>query len=263
MKLDNTKPLVSIIMNCHNGAKYLSNSIESILRQNYVNWELIFFDNNSNDNSRKILKSYKDKRIRYFFSKKKINLYHARNLALKKTKGKYVSFLDVDDLWDKKKLKLQIDYLKKNKEYKIIYSNYMVLDETTNKKYNKYFKNLESGYVTQSLLNNYTLGILTVLFEKKIIQSDCFNKSYNVIGDFDCFLKLSLKNKIAYISKPLAVYRIHGDNYSIKNLNQYIEELKNWIKKNSNIYKKFTFFYLNYYLNKLRIKLFLKSILGM
>ena len=54
-------------------------------------------------------------------------------MALKKTKGKYVSFLDVDDLWDKKKLKLQIDYLKKNKEYKIIYSNYMVLDETTNK----------------------------------------------------------------------------------------------------------------------------------
>ena len=114
-------PLVSIIMNCHNGEKYLSKSISSIFSQSYKNWELIFFDNNSNDNSKKIIKSYKDKRIKYFFSKKKINLYHARNLALKKTKGKYVSFLDVDDLWDKKKLKLQIDYLKKNKEYKIIY----------------------------------------------------------------------------------------------------------------------------------------------
>ena len=162
----------------------------------------------------------------------------------------------------KKKLKSQIDFLKKNKEYKIIYSNYTVLNEITNKKYNKYFKNLDSGYVTQSLLNNYTLGILTVLFEKKIIQLNGFDKSYNVIGDFDYFLKLSLKNKIAYISNPLAVYRIHGDNYSIKNLSQYVEELKKWIKKNSNNYKKFTLFYLNYYYNKLRIKLFLKIYFG-
>lgn len=255
-------PLVSIIMNCHNGEKYLPKSISSIISQSYKNWELIFFDNSSKDKSKKIIKSYKDKRIKYFFSKKKLKLYHARNLALKKTKGKYVSFLDVDDLWDKKKLKFQINYLKKNKEFKIAYSNYIVYNETTKKKYNKYSKIFESGYITQSLLNNYTIGILTVMFEKKIISTNCFNKNYNVIGDFDCFLKLSLKNKIAYTSKPLAVYRIHNDNYSTKNLNQYLEELRSWIKKNSNIYKKFTFFYLNYYLNKLRIRLFLKSIMG-
>ena len=127
-------PLVSIIMNCHNGEKYLKESLKSLFNQSYKNWELVFFDNNSNDNSGKILKSFKDKRIRFFSSKKKLNLYHARNLAIKKTKGHYVCFLDIDDLYHKDKLKLQINFLKKNREFKIIYSNYTVLDEIKKKK---------------------------------------------------------------------------------------------------------------------------------
>ena len=78
----NNFPLVSVIMNCHNGEKYLRNSLESLFSQTYKNWELIFFDNYSQDKSKKILKSYKDKRIN-FSTKRKLNLYHARNLAIK------------------------------------------------------------------------------------------------------------------------------------------------------------------------------------
>ena len=64
-------PLVSVIMNCYNGEKYLKLAIASIINQKYTNWELIFWDNKSTDNSAKILKKFKDKRIKYFFSKKK------------------------------------------------------------------------------------------------------------------------------------------------------------------------------------------------
>ena len=258
----NNFPLVSVIMNCHNGEKYLRNSLESLFSQTYKNWELIFFDNYSQDKSKKILKSYKDKRIKFFSTKRKLNLYHARNLAIKKAKGKYISFLDVDDLFEKDKLKLQIDFLQKNNEFKIVYSNYIVLNENSKKKYIRFSKKLRSGFITQSLLNNYTLGILTILLEKKIIQKKFFNKNYNIIGDFDCFLKLSLKNKIAYMTKPLSVYRIHKNNYSTKNLKEYVVELENWIKKNVFTFKDFTFFRLRYYLLKLRIKLFLRSLLG-
>ena len=127
MKLDNTKPLVSIIMNCHNGAKYLSNSIESILRQNYFNWELIFFDNMSTDESLSIAKSFNDKRIKVFSSKNFLNLYDARNTALLNIKGKYVCFLDTDDLWEKEKIQKQVDYLNKNKNFSMVYSNFYVL----------------------------------------------------------------------------------------------------------------------------------------
>ena len=85
-------PLVSIIMNCHNGEKYLKESLRSIFNQKYKNWELIFWDNYSSDNSRKIIKKFKDKRIRYFYSKKFNSLYNSRNLAIGKAKGKYISF---------------------------------------------------------------------------------------------------------------------------------------------------------------------------
>ena len=255
-------PLVSVIMNCHNGQKFLNDSLKSLFKQSYKNWELIFFDNNSEDNSKKIVKSFKDKRIKFFFNKKKVNLYNARNLAIKKSTGKYISFLDVDDLWDKNKLKLQLNFLKKNKEFKILYSNYTVIDESQNRRYKKYCKNLNSGYITQFLLKNYSIGILTVLFEKKIIGKKCFNNVYNIIGDFDYFLRLSLKNKIAYMPVSLATYRIHDRNYSTLNLKEYINELKDWIKKNSKVYKKYTFYHIHYYLMKLRIKLFLKSFSG-
>ena len=91
------KPLVSIIMNCYNGQKYLENSVRSVLKQTYRNWELIFWDNCSTDNSSKIIKKFKDKRIKYFRGNKLVNLYSARNLAVKKAKGIFVSFLDTDD----------------------------------------------------------------------------------------------------------------------------------------------------------------------
>ena len=106
------QPLVSIIMNCYNGEDYLCESIESVLSQTYKKWELIFIDNNSSDNSKKILYEYKDKRIFYFKSKKTLNLGRARQLAFNKCRGDFITFLDTDDLWSKNKLKIQINKLK-------------------------------------------------------------------------------------------------------------------------------------------------------
>ena len=166
MKLNKkTTPLVSVIMNCHNGEKYLRESINSVMSQSYKNWELIFWDNNSNDNSKKVLLNFKDKRIKYFYSKSFLNLYHARNLAIKKSKGKYISFLDTDDTWNKNKLKIQVIYLKKLKK-KIIYSNYHVLDIAKKSKRLISTTNLFEGHKTQDLLNDYRIGILTILIDK-------------------------------------------------------------------------------------------------
>ena len=248
--------LISVIMNCRNGEKYLKKSLTSLINQSYKNWELIFFDNNSYDKSKKIIKSFKDKRIRIFTSKKSLRLYHARNLAIKQAKGKYISFLDVDDLWEKKKLKIQYNFLKKNKDFKFIYTNYFTLFEKTKKINLKFSKILNSGFITQELLNNYSLGILTVFFDASIInKKNFFNKKYNIIGDFDCFIKLSLKNRIAYIKEPLATYRIHDKNYSLINLREYLSELKKWKKNNFKTYSKFSLNNFNYYLIKLRIKI--------
>ena len=85
-------------MNCYNGETYLQESINSALSQTYKNWELIFWDNNSTDKSKKIFSSFKDKRFKYYKSKRLLKLYHARNLAITKAKGKYICFFGTNFL---------------------------------------------------------------------------------------------------------------------------------------------------------------------
>lgn len=243
-------------MNCFNGEKYLRQSIQSVINQKYKNWELVFFDNFSSDKSFSIAKSFKNKKIKLFKSRKYLKLYKARNIALKKTKGKFIAFLDVDDLWHHSKLKLQIEYLINSKK-NFVFSNYYLL--RGNKKIKSgYLSLFKEGHVTQSLLDNYWLGILTVLMEKKLFKNRKFNSNYEIIGDFDFFIKLSINNYFGYISKPLAFYRVHNDNFSQKKIDLWIKELKSWIEKNSDIFikKGFNLSKQKRYLCKLKIKKF-------
>ena len=105
-------PLISVIMNCHNGEKYLKESLKSVKYQTFKNWELIFYDNNSSDNSKIEFKKFNEKDLNIFSSKKFLALYDARNKAIEKSKGKYLAFLDVD-IWTKDKLQKQVLLIKK------------------------------------------------------------------------------------------------------------------------------------------------------
>jgi|TARA_B110000211_G_scaffold58678_1_gene65651 glycosyltransferase involved in cell wall biosynthesis len=252
----NLKPLVSIIMNCYNGEKFLKESLNSIINQTYFNWELIFWDNNSNDDSKNILKSFNDKRIFYYKSKKLLNLYHARNLALKKIKGKYISFLDVDDLWTKNKLSKQVNFLLRNEKIKVIYSNFFVLNQISKKKFLGYKRNsLPSGFITQKLMNNYKLGILTTMLEKSILKLYKFKNKYNIIGDFDFFIRVSKKFKIVCIQEPLAIYRIHNSNLTRTKVNLHIKELKEWLLNNKKLMKKLSISLVSFKISILKLKM--------
>ena len=109
-------PLISIIMNCYNGEKYLQEALDSVINQTYKNWELIFFDNLSTDNSQKIFNSYLDHRFFYYKSNTHIPLTQARNKAVNKCKGEFIAFLDIDDWWENFKLEKQINFMEKNNE---------------------------------------------------------------------------------------------------------------------------------------------------
>ena len=89
--------LVSIIMTCHNGEAFLNEAIRSIKNQTYSNWELIFFDNFSKDRSEEIIKTFNDKRIKYFKTNQLVNLGTVRKLSYAQCQGEFISFLDVDD----------------------------------------------------------------------------------------------------------------------------------------------------------------------
>ena len=101
-------PLVSVIINCYNGQKYLSEAVNSVLSQTYKNWEIIFWDNQSTDGSARIFKNFEDSRLRYFYSPTHTLLYEARNYAIDQASGEFLAFLDVDDWWCPDKLEKQI-----------------------------------------------------------------------------------------------------------------------------------------------------------
>ena len=253
--------LVSIVINCYNGEKYLRKSIESVLDQSYQNFELIFWDNQSTDQRKNIIQSYRDKRIKYFYSPNYTTLYQARNLALKECKGDFVCFLDVDDYFLKNKIAKQLLYFNDQK-VGVIYSNYYRYYEDINKKKLLTNKQLPSGNLTQYILEESQISFMTVMIRKKSLDSLEFNfdRKYSIIGDYDLLYRLSLYWDFDYIEEPLAVYRIHKDNFS-KNSILFIDELKDWYNKNYSffinkknyIYKKIIFFQAKEYLSKKKI----------
>ena len=224
-------PKVSIIMNCFNGSKFLIDSIDSVINQNYKNWELIFWDNISTDNSKNLFLSYKDKRFKYFLSNKFTNLSTARNLAISKSKGELITFLDVDDMWSQNKLEEQVNFYNKYK-YDLIYSNFYVLNQNKKKKVIYSKKNLPSGRITNYLLKNYNIGLLTIMISSKVMKLYNFDERYQIIGDFDLVLRVSKKFNIAYINKTLAIYRKHLLNDSVINYDKQINELNEWYQYN-------------------------------
>ena len=249
------KTLMSIIMNCHNGEKYLYKSISSVISQSYENWELIFWDNNSSDKSEKIARKFNDKRIKIFKSNSFKKLYEARNLAIEKASGDFISFIDTDDFWHHNKIEKQISFFSQNKDFEIVYSNYLILDEKKKREYVRFDRKLRSGMIFSDLLKNYTIGLLTLCLDKKIFIEHSFNENFDIIGDFDLMLKLSKKKKIGYIHDTLATYRLHEENLSKKKISIHANELQHWIKYNKdNLQGKSNIRYLIFYLLKLRIK---------
>ena len=224
------KNLVSIIVNCKNGEKFIHRSINSILKQTYKKFEIIFFDNYSTDFTKRELNKFNDKRIKYLKSKKKLKLYDARNKAIKKARGEFITFLDVDDEWTVNKLYIQLTELKKSKK-NISFTNYWI---SKNLRMYKFKSNITKTNIKEQILNDYPIGILTVMIRSKIfnLYKFFFNKNYEIIGDFDLFFRLSQKFQFQCINKPLAIYHLHKNNLSKKKLNLEIKEIKKWYKIN-------------------------------
>jgi glycosyltransferase involved in cell wall biosynthesis len=225
-------PLISVIMNCYNGEKYLDRALKSVLNQDYDNLELIFWDNLSSDNSKKIFEKFNDKRLKYFKGQKHKILYEARNDALKECKGEYISFLDVDDYWFKNKLSLQVSIMEKNKNIGLIYGNYIKFNENKfffkKKKLNtKYFK---SGIIKKELIENYNIGLLTVLIRKSFMVEELkfFDSRYNLLADFDYILRFSKKYYIDFVKEELGVYHQHENQLQSISADNQAKQFNNW-----------------------------------
>lgn len=227
------KPEISIVMNCHNGERFLEEAINSVLNQTYKKWELIFWNNSSKDNSEKIFKSFKDKRLRYFYTPKKVSLYISRNAAVNKARGKFIAFLDVDDIWFPNKLKLQ---LKKFEDTKVglVYGKFIKYNKNSLFRKKQFItkKDLPEGYITRELLKSYPVGLLTIMIRKKYLnKKDIFKVKYNYLGDLDFVLRFSLKHKFAAVQECVGIYRQHDNQMQIKNYKTKSVQFSKWYKE--------------------------------
>ena len=225
--------LISVIVNCHNGDQYLEKCISSILSQKFKYIEIIFFDNCSIDNSKKILESFKDQRIKYFYSDIKLPLYRARNEAIKKSSGTLIAFLDVDDWWDENYLSSREKFFESS-NYDYFYTNTMIHYEK-NKTYKKYKKfNLPDGIIYEYLAKDYFIIISGLIVKKEIFEREnYFNQKFNIIGDFDFMMKISKYANAKGLNEPLINYRAHKKNFSKLNNKMFFEEYKEWFNKQS------------------------------
>ena len=224
------KKLISIIVNCYNGEKYLSQTLQSILNQRYKTFEVIFVDNCSTDSSAKIFKKIKDKRFKYFKTKKKIKLYDARNFALNKCKGNFIAFLDSDDWWDKNFLYFRKNFFSSSKKYGFAFSNCNHFYENKKKFEIFYKKKLPSGSILDDLLKFYFVKLSTIIIKKKILNNHKFNSLYNIIGDYDLVIRMAKRYKAMSFQDNLATIRIHADNFTHNNKKMFYEEYDHWVK---------------------------------
>ena len=219
-------PLVSIITPVYNGEQYLSEAIESALAQTYKYFELLIVNDGSTDNSASIIKPFlKDSRVIYI-EQKNAGVAAARNTAIKQARGKYIGFLDQDDLWLSNKLEVQIVSLEQNESVALVHSKLDCIDMQSNKI--DYDWDTEvSGYCFDTIFKKNRIAVLTVLIRKTIIDEiGLFNEQLSGTDDYEMWLRVTLKYPISYIDQSLAFYRFHDNNISKNSFKMTILELK-------------------------------------
>lgn len=223
-------PLVSVIMNCYNSDSYLREAIDSVIAQTYTNWEIIFWDNCSTDNSAEIVKSYDLPKIYYFYASKHTTLGEARNLALSKINGDYFAFLDADDIWEEKFLARTMDSMNsEQKKYSGVFTNYFIFDIQRSCKHIQ-ISSREFNYT--DLLKYYDIGMSACVVSASIQKENNihFDNSYSMIEDYDFFLKIAHVKPFYYQDEPLMHYRVH--DLSLSNTNK-----KGWGKELNHLYE--------------------------
>ena len=219
-------PIVSIVIPTYNHSNFLSKALESVLDQTYKNWEVIIIDNNSTDDTNKVINQYNDPRIKYL----KINndgvIAKSRNLGIKEAKGEWIAFLDSDDWWTKDKLEVCLSKICKNVDFIHHATEYVIKSKSFFKK-----KIIKGREFKKPILNDLLIGTITkgsqisnssVIVRKNIlIKIGGLNENKILVGsdDYDTWLRIAqVTDQFLYINKKLSYYLFHDGNTQNKDM---------------------------------------------
>lgn len=204
--------LISIIMPAYNSAKYIRNAIKSVQRQTYDNWELIIVDDCSSDNTVEIIEELDEKRIRLFVNEKNSGAAISRNRALREAKGRWIAFLDSDDIWENTKLEEQLNFMK-TKGYAFTYTDYRI---QLNDKWLPYVCTSPNKINKRKMYNYCYFSTITVMYDQTkvgLIQIEDLKKN----NDYAMWLKAVEKADCYRYPRCLSYYIKHEGSISSGN----------------------------------------------
>ncbi len=214
MMTDFTSPLVSVVINCRNGERYLTEALESIKLQSYANIEVVVYDNASSDNSRNIVRNC-GLSIKLIEGQEMLLLGSARNQAIKHVTGDFVCFLDCDDKFFPDKITRQISFMEESgADYS--FHDVEIWDERTGTRKIKILKATplrpRGDMLTDLLFNNFIVLSSLCVKRNLLLSVNGFEEDYNHSEDYDLLLKLAKISEGIRIPEPLGVYRLHKTN---------------------------------------------------
>ena len=212
------RPLISVLMNCYNGERYLREAVDSVINQTYENWEIIFWDNQSSDASAKLFLEYDDSRLKYFYANMHTELGDARVEAMKKANGSWVGILDVDDVWRPEKLGSQVAVIQKSMasgtELGLVYGKVLEIDENS----------VEVGEVAHNAYRNRVLPHGKIL--KELLLNGNFIMSPSILFSMDAFSKIGGFPKGYLNASDYYISCAISSSYSVGVVNSYIAKYR-------------------------------------
>jgi glycosyltransferase involved in cell wall biosynthesis len=213
------QPLVSVIIPCFNCQAFIKGSLQSVFNQTYKNFEVIVVDDGSTDKTKEILREYEIIRENFIYVyQNNKGPSKARNTGIANSSGKYIAFLDSDDLWKEEKLESQVDFLESNKECKLVLSNTNVIDEKGKVLYSikRNIPSKQGKFIKDILLGNVIMFTSSLLFEKNLLEAiDTFNDDLKRREDHLFLINASYVTNIYNLDKVLTSKRINQSSISM------------------------------------------------
>ena len=231
----------SIIICCYNSEKYLMETVNSILKQNYEFWELLIIDDGSSDNTKTIINHLKEsnKKIKYYYQQNK-GFASARNYAIEKALYEWIVILDHDDIALPNRLEIHANQIRKKNNAKLFFGDTIHFkdnDTIIRKNFDKFDFNkifLEKRKVYESLLiEGCFIDSESVVFSKEAAKKiGGFNKNYKYLADYEFFCRMGYYNDFGMTNEVLSKWRIHKDQATNKMEKIYKKELLLFYLKN-------------------------------
>ena len=207
-----TQPRISVVMNCYNGERFLHEAVRSVFAQTLRDWELIFWDNCSNDKSAEIINSYRDARIRYCAAPRHTKLGEARKMAVEHCTGEFLSFLDCDDVFLPENLEVQLGAIQQN-QAAVAYGGVIIID-AEGKERTRLLPRCDSGIIFRGLLRQYEIHVPAMMIRHDVLKSDRLNFDENIFGseEYCLMMQLAVRHPMAVTHRCLAKLRFHRDS---------------------------------------------------